>query len=157
MLPLFVPLFVMKWWDQIPWSLFFLMWNFKSTFSLFSSTLIKSHFNYYSLSAIRIVLSSYLSLMMFLPATLIQACDSCSLAFHMMWSAYKLNKQGDNIQSCRTPSPILNQSIVPCLILTVASWPPYCFLRRQVRWSGIPISLRIFHSLLWLTQSKALA
>ena len=30
-------------------------------------------------------------------------------------------------------------------------------LRRQVRWSGVPISLRIFHSLLWSTQSKALA
>ena len=29
--------------------------------------------------------------------------------------------------------------------------------RRQVRWSSIPISLRIFHSLLWSTQSKALA
>ena len=24
----------------------------------------------------------------------------------------------------------------------------YTFLRRQVRWSGIPIALRIFHSLL---------
>jgi len=34
----------------------------------------------------------------------------------------------------------------------VASWPTYRFLRRQVRWSGIPISLRIFHSLLWFTQ-----
>ena len=32
----------------------------------------------------------------------------------------------------------------------------YIFLRRQVRWSGIPISWRIFHSLLWSTQSKAL-
>ena len=31
------------------------------------------------------------------------------------------------------------------------------FLRRQVRWSGIPISWRIFHSLLWSTQLKALA
>ena len=30
-------------------------------------------------------------------------------------------------------------------------------LKRQVRWSGIPISLRIFHSLLWSTQSKTLA
>ena len=29
-------------------------------------------------------------------------------------------------------------------ILTVASWPAYRFLRRQVRWSGIPISFRIF-------------
>ena len=39
------------------------------------------------------------------------------------------------------------ESVVPCLVLTVASWPAYRFLRRQVRWSGIPISLRIFHSL----------
>ena len=31
------------------------------------------------------------------------------------------------------------------------------FLKRQVRWSGIPISFRIFHSLLWSTESKALA
>ena len=31
------------------------------------------------------------------------------------------------------------------------------FLKWQVRWSGIPISFRIFHSLLWSTQSKALA
>ena len=30
-------------------------------------------------------------------------------------------------------------------------WPAYRFLKRQVRWSGIPISLRIFHSLLWST------
>ena len=40
---------------------------------------------------------------------------------------------------------------------SIASWPAYRFLRRQVRWSGIPISWRIFHSLLWSTQSKALA
>ena len=37
-----------------------------------------------------------------------------------------------------------NQSIVPCLVLTVASSPAYRFLKRQVRWSGIPISRRIF-------------
>ena len=30
------------------------------------------------------------------------------------------------------------------LFLTVASWPAYRFLKRQVRWSGIPISFRIF-------------
>ena len=29
----------------------------------------------------------------------------------------------------------------------------YRFLRRQVKWSSIPISWRIFHSLLWSTQS----
>ena len=62
----------------------------------------------------------------------------------MMYSAYKLNKQGENIQPWRTPFPIWNQSIVPYLVLTVASWSAYRFLRRQVRWSGIHISLRIF-------------
>ena len=30
------------------------------------------------------------------------------------------------------------------LVLTVASWPAYRFLRRQIRWSGTHISLRIF-------------
>ena len=75
----------------------------------------------------------------------------------MMYSAYKLNKQGDNIQPWCTPFPIWNQSVIPCSVLTVASWPAYRFARRQVRWSGIPISFRIFHSLLWSTHSKALA
>ena len=57
-----------------------------------------------------------------------------------MYSAYKLNKQGDNIQPEHTPFPICNQSVVPCPVLTVAFWPAYRFLKRQVRWSGIPIS-----------------
>ena len=57
-----------------------------------------------------------------------------------MYSAYKLNKQGDNIQSWHTPFPIWNQSVVSFPVLTVASWPAYRFLRRQVRWSGILIS-----------------
>ena len=75
----------------------------------------------------------------------------------MMYSAYKLNKQGDNTQPWCTHFPIRNQSVVPCPVLTVASWPAYRFFRRWVKWSGIPISLRIFHSLLWSTQPKALA
>ena len=61
------------------------------------------------------------------------------------------------IQLWHTPFPILNQSTVPCPVLTVAFWAAYRFCRKQVRWSGIPISLRISHSLLWSTQSKALA
>ena len=32
----------------------------------------------------------------------------------------------------------------PFPVLSVASWPAYRFLRRQVRWSGIPISWRLF-------------
>ena len=67
----------------------------------------------------------------------------------MMYSASELNKQGDNIQPWCTPFSIWNQSVVPCPVLTLASWPAYRFLRRQVKWSGIPISWRIFHNLLW--------
>ena len=57
-----------------------------------------------------------------------------------MYSAYKLNKQSNNLQPWHTPLPIWSQSVVPCLVLTVSSWPEYRFLRRQIRWSGIPIS-----------------
>ena len=93
--------------------------------------------------------SAYLRLLMFLPAILIPACASSSLAFCMMYSAYKLNKQGENTRPWCTPFLIWNQSVVRCPVLTLISWPAYRFLRRQVRWSGIPISLRIFHSFLW--------
>ena len=53
--------------------------------------------------------------------------------------------------------PKLEPSIVSCPVLTVASWPAYRFHRMQVRWSSISISWRIFHCLLWPTESKALA
>ena len=52
-------------------------------------------------------------------------------------SANKLNAQSDDVQPWCTPFPIWNQSVVPGPVLTVASWPAYRFLRRQVRWSGI--------------------
>ena len=48
---------------------------------------------------------------------------SSSQTFHMIYSAYKLNKQDENIQPWHTPFPNWNQSIVSCLVLTVASWP----------------------------------
>ena len=41
---------------------------------------------------------------------------------------------------------------VPCLVLTVASWDACMFFRRQVRWSGIPNSLKIFQFVLWPIQ-----
>ena len=44
------------------------------------------------------MLSAYPSLLIFLRAILIPACVSSSPAFLMMYSAYKLNKQSDNIQ-----------------------------------------------------------
>ena len=86
------------------------------------------------LSAIRVVSSAYLRLLIFLRSILIPACASSSTAFRMMYSAYKLKKQGDNIQLWCIPFPIWNQSVVPCTVLTVASWPAYKFLKRQIRW-----------------------
>ena len=74
------------------------MLSFSSAFSLSSFTFIKRLFSS-SLSTIKVVSSAYLRLLIFLPAILIAACASFSLAFHMMQSAYKINKQGDNIQS----------------------------------------------------------
>ena len=135
--------------------LVFWMLSFKPTFSHSSFTFIKRLLSS-SLSAITVVLSAYLRLI-FILEILIPACASSSPAFLMMYSAYKLNEQGDNIQPWRTPFPTWNQSVVPCPVLTVASWPAYRFLKRQVRWSGIPTSFRVFHNLLWSTQSKALA
>ena len=136
--------------------LVFWLLSFKPTFSLSSFTFIKWLFSSSSLSVKRVVSSAYLRLLIFLPAILIPACTSCSPAFHMIYSAYKLNKHSDNIQPWHTPFTIWNQSIVPCPVLTVASWPAYRLFERQVRWPGIHISLRIFHSLLWSTQSKAI-
>ena len=42
---------------------------------------------------------------------MIPACASSSPAFLMMYSACKLNKQGDNTQPWRTPFPIWTQSL----------------------------------------------
>ena len=134
--------------------LVFWMLSFKPTFSLLSFTFIKRLFSSSSLSAIKVVSFAHLRFFIFLLEILIPACASSILAFCMMYSAYKLNKQGDNIQAWHTLFPIRNQSVVPCPVLAVASWPAYRFLRRQVRRSAIPISWRIFHSLLWSTQSR---
>ena len=88
----------------LPWSdgtgyhdLHFL--NGEPTFSLSSFTFIKRFFSSSSLSAIRVVSSAYLRLLIciYWYTILIPACASSSPAFCMMYSAYKLNKQGDNI------------------------------------------------------------
>ena len=89
---------------------------------------MKRLFSSSSLSAIRVVSSAYLKLLIFLLTILIPACASSSPAF----------KQGDYIQPWRTPFLTWNQFIFPCPFLTVASWPAYRFVRRQVRWSAIP-------------------
>ena len=63
--------------------------SFKPAFSLSSFTFIKRLFSSSSLSAIRVVSSAYLRLLIFLPAILIPACASSSPAFCMMYSAWK--------------------------------------------------------------------
>ena len=147
----------------LPWSdgtrchdLSFLNVDFKPTFSISSFTLIKRLFSSSSLSTIRVVLFAYPRLLIFPAAILIPACDSSSLVFYMMYTAYKLNKQGDNMQPWCTLFLIWSQPVVPCPILNAVFWPAYRFLRRQVNRSGTPISWRILHHLLWSTQSKAL-
>ena len=114
-----------------PDAIIFVFWmlSFKPTFSLSSFTFIKRLFSSSSFSVIRVVPSAYLRLLIFLLATLIPAYASSSPAFLMMYSACKLNKQGDNIQLWRTPCLIWNQSVVPCPVLTVASWLPIGFSR----------------------------
>ena len=67
--------------------LVFWMLSFKTAFSLSSFTFFKRLFGSSSLSAIRMVLSVYLRLLIFLPAILIPACALSSLAFSMMYSA----------------------------------------------------------------------
>ena len=130
------------------------MLSFKPTFSLSCFSFIKRLFGYFSLSAISVVSSAYLRLLVFFLEVLIPACASSSPAFLMMYSVYKLKKQGDNMQPWSTPFPIWNQSVVPCPVLTVASWPAYRFLKRQIRWSLSefstvycdPHSQRLWHS-----------
>ena len=143
------------------------MLSFKPAFSLSSFIFIKRLFSSSSLSTTRVVSSVYLRLLIFLPGILISAWDSSSLAFHVMYSAYglqsvvpqrvrrdqgtkhsspeyELNEQSENILPCHPAFPVFNQIVVPCLFLTIAFYPTYRFLRRQIRRSGIPISLRIF-------------
>ena len=82
--------------------------HFKPTFSFSFFTFIKRLFSSSLLSDVRVVSSAYLRLLIFLPAILIPTCALSSPVFPMMYSAYKLNKQGENIQPWLTPFPIWN-------------------------------------------------
>ena len=92
--------------------LVFWMLSFKPTFSLSSFHFHQEVFSSFSLSAIRVVSSAYLRSLIFLPAILIPTCASSSPAFLTMYSAFKLNKQGNNIQPWRNPSVQFSHSVV---------------------------------------------
>ena len=103
----------------LPWSdgpdamiLDFWMLSFKPAFSLSSFTFLKRLFSSSSVSSRWVVSSVYLRLLTFLPAILIPAYASYSPAFLMIYSAYNLNKQGDNIQPWLPPFP--NFELVCC-------------------------------------------
>ena len=117
------------------------------TFSLSSFTFIKMLFSP-SLSAVRVVSSAYLRLLIFLPAILIPACASSS-------SAHKLNKHGDNIQpwqytGIKPRSPALQVNSLLCkppgkngeilsksqVVLVVKNPPTNAGDSRDMRWIG---------------------
>ena len=100
--------------------LVFRMFIFKLSCSLFFHPHQKSP-QFLFIFSHRVVSSAYMNLLILFMEILIPSCDSSSLTFPMMYSACKLNKQGDIIYPCHTPFPIWNQSVVPCLVLT-------CFL-----------------------------
>ena len=118
----------------------FRMLSFKPAFSVSSFSFIKRLFGSSSLSAIRMVSFAYLRLSILLLSVLIPTCDSSSLAFRMIYSVCKLNKQCDNIQPCHSTFPIWNQFRCSTFGSNCCFLPAHRFLRRQVRWSDIPIS-----------------
>ena len=121
--------------------IFFLL---KSTYinALSSFTIIKRLFSSSSFCVIRVWSSACSRLLIFLLAILIPTGDLSSSAFHMMY-VYKLNKQGDNIKLYHTLSQFWTS-----LLFHIQFYG--CFLthiqvsRETWKWSGIPISLRIF-------------
>ena len=90
---------------------------------------IKWPFNSSSFSAIRVVLSAYLKLLIFLLEIFIPACASSSMAIHMMYSAYKLNKQGWQYAALTYSFPYLepaccSMSTSTCFFLTCIQISP---------------------------------
>ena len=87
-----------------------------------------------------------------LSAILIPDCDSSSLEFCMVYSVYKLNKQGDNTAfSYSFP----NFEPIGCFMSGSIRCFLTCILISQKTGNMVstPNTLRIFHSLLWSTQS----
>ena len=74
------------------------MLSFKAAFSLSSFTFIKRLFSSSSVYAIGVVSSAYLRLLIFLVAVLIPACETSSLAFHVMSLIAQLVKNLPAIQ-----------------------------------------------------------
>ena len=149
----------MKWWDWMPWSLFSECWAlsqlFHSPLSLSSRGSLVVFFIFCHKGGV-ICISEIINIS---SSNLDSSCASSSPAFLMMYSAYKLNKQGDNIQ--QYTALMFSFSYLEPLCCSMSS-SNCCFLTciqvsqdaGQVVWYS---QLLQFSSLLWSTQSKALA
>ena len=127
-----------------PDAVIFIFWmlTFKPFFLLSSSTFIKRLFSSSLISVIGWCHLHIWDYWYFSPAVLIPACDSSSSTFRMMYSAFKLNKQGDSIQPSRTPFSILNQDlkldqIQGILFLFLSFCPRLVAYEILVPWPGI--------------------
>ena len=115
----FPSLFAMKWWDWITWPdariFFFKCWVLSQVFHSPLSLSSKD-----SLVLLLFHKGGVIYISDFSPGNLDSSCASSSLAFHMMYFAYKLNKRGSNIQPWHTLFPIWNQSMFGsnCCFLT---------------------------------------
>ena len=102
----------MKWWDRMPWSSFSECWALSHFFTLhfhLHQEAFEFLFTFCHKGGV-ICISEVIDIS---PGNLDSSLCSfqSSSAFLMMYSAYKLNKQGDNIQPWRPPFPIWNQSV----------------------------------------------
>ena len=114
-----------------PDAMIFVFWmlSFKPTFSLSTFTFTKRLFSY-SLSALRVVSSAYLRLLIFLPAILIPAWASSSPPFHTVYSAATAAK---SLQSCPTLCDPIDGS-------PPGSTVPGILQARTLEWVGISFS-----------------
>ena len=116
----------------MPWFSFFECWVLSQLFHSLLS--LSSSFTF--ISALKIVSSAYLRLLIFFPTILTPAYP----VQHFTWCTLHMSK--------------ISKVQKTALMYSLSA---YRLLRRKLRWSGIPISLKIFHSLLLSTESKALS
>ena len=109
--PWFPHLFAVKWWDQMPWSYYSECWVISQLFHCpLSSSSLKRFFSSFLLSAIRVLSSASLRLLIFLLAILITNCESSSPAFHMRYSAYICGVGEDSWESLELQGDEISQS-----------------------------------------------
>ena len=140
--PLSLYIFAMKSWDCIPWSYFFECWVlspvFHSPLAPSSRGSVVLHFLTLDLYHLHIWSCWYFSWQSWFQLAI-------HPALHFAWcTLHRIQISRMKNITLMLSFPNFEPVIVPCLVLTVFSWTSYRFLKRQVRWSGIPISLRIF-------------